>query len=82
MNVDHGHGDVSSQSISEAGNGEWIVPAVSYVAPDRRFCAFCGRPIARRFWQRAIEDRKRIFCDPTHADLYTTYPTSFDELDL
>jgi hypothetical protein len=58
--------DIASQG------GEWITPPISYVDPRRRFCAFCGRPIARRFWQVGAG----IFCDPAHAHEYTTYPRS------
>jgi hypothetical protein len=49
--------------------GEWVEPAVSYVDPVRRFCAYCGRPIARRFWRA----REAAYCDPGHA-ARATYP--------
>lgn len=59
---------------SETTGGEWVVPAVSYVDPVRRSCAFCGRPIARRYWRVAQEGKERIYCVPAHALLDTTYP--------
>lgn len=80
MSVDDEGGGADRRSSVGDGAGAWILPAVSYVDPTRRFCELCGRPIARRYWQIAIEERKRIFCDPTHADLYATYPRSFDEM--
>jgi hypothetical protein len=64
-----------------SGAGEWITPAVSYVAPTRHFCKFCGRPIARRFWQVRTEEGQGIFCDPGHAALDATYPRSHDRSD-
>ena len=57
-------------------DGEWIVPPVSYVDPNRRFCALCGRPIARRYWRARIGEREEVFCEPRHAWLYTPYPYS------
>ena len=54
--------------------GQWITPDVSYVNPNRRFCAFCGRPIARRYWQATGDRESEIFCEPAHAALHTTYP--------
>jgi hypothetical protein len=56
--------------------GEWITPPVSYVDPNRRFCAFCGRPIARKYWQVKEGTERLIFCDPAHAALRATYPES------
>jgi hypothetical protein len=65
------------ESSSDADNtegGEWIMPPVSYVDPSRRFCAFCGRPIARKYWQVKEGTERLIFCDPAHAALRATYP--------
>lgn len=53
--------------------GEWVTPPVSYVEPQRRFCALCGRPIARRYWRAAPTGTPLPFCDPAHAELYVTY---------
>jgi hypothetical protein len=64
----------TSPDVTSAGG--WVTPPVSYVDPTRRFCEFCGRPIARRFWQVEMEHGVAIFCDPAHAALYTTYPKS------
>lgn len=58
---------------TDATPGEWVVPAVSYVEPKRRFCALCGRPIARRYWRAAPIGSPLPFCEPAHADLYLTY---------
>ena len=58
----------------DGSHGRWVMPDVSYVSPHRRFCAFCGRPIARRYWQTLDEEDGRIYCDPAHAALHTTYP--------
>ena len=65
------------KEVSETSDGEWVVPAVSYVDPVRRSCDFCGRPIARRYWRVRQEGEERIYCDPGHARLDTTYPKGF-----
>jgi hypothetical protein len=53
--------------------GEWVTPSISYVEPLRIYCAFCGRPIAHQFWRAAPEGKLLSFCDPGHAELYTSY---------
>jgi hypothetical protein len=53
--------------------GTWVTPPVSYVEPLRLSCAFCGRPIARRYWSAAPNDESLVFCEPRHADLYVSY---------
>ena len=63
-----------------SGAGEWIIPAVSYVEPKRRFCAFCGRPIARRYWRAAPAGAPLPFCEPAHAELYVTYSIELEGL--
>ena len=78
MSVDRGGDDLNSGLNGANFAGEWITPPVSYVDPARRFCQFCGRPIARRFWQAKAEGEAGIFCDPAHAALFTTYPESSD----
>ena len=45
--------------------GHWVEPEVNYVDPERRFCAYCGRPIARRYWTSGEGDV--AFCSPEHA---------------
>ncbi|HEU0114882.1 MAG TPA: hypothetical protein VFQ80_09400 [Thermomicrobiales bacterium] len=55
--------------------GEWIVPDISYVEPDRRFCAYCGRPIARRYWRETTPAGDRAFCHPAHAGMYASGAT-------
>lgn len=57
----------------DSANGSWITPRVSYVEPLRLSCAFCGRPIARRYWHSSSEGTPLIFCDPSHAELYSSY---------
>jgi hypothetical protein len=79
MSVDHGGGNVNSAMTEANGMGEWITPPVSYIDPTRRFCKFCGRPIARRFWLAKTERGGGTFCGPAHAALFTTYPRSSDE---
>jgi hypothetical protein len=79
MSVDRGGGGLNSALIEANVAGEWITPQVSYVDPARRFCEFCGRPIARRFWQAKTEGGAGIFCNPAHAALFTTYPRSPDQ---
>ncbi len=54
-------------------NGSWVAPPVSYVEPLRLSCAFCGRPIARRYWSAAPKGDTLIFCNPEHAELYVSY---------
>lgn len=51
-------------------DGGWIVPDVSYVEPSRRFCAYCGRPIARRYWRESMPAGDLAFCQPAHAAMY------------
>lgn len=63
-------------SEDEAKNGRWVVPAVSYVDPVRRFCAMTGRPIARGYWQVVVAGREVAFSDREHAIRYATYPIS------
>lgn len=57
----------------KATAGKWINPPVSYVEPARRFCALCGRPIARRFFEVTVDGKTLPFCEPEHADLFQTY---------
>jgi hypothetical protein len=59
--------------MTEPAPGQWITPTVSYVEPKRLFCAFCGRPIARRYWLAAPAGEPLRFCEPAHAELYLTY---------
>lgn len=59
--------------------GEWVTPEVSYVDPERRHCAHCGRPIARRYWRREVGGKARVFCGPDHAVRFMTYPKSSPE---
>jgi hypothetical protein len=51
--------------------GEWITPEVSYVEPNRRFCAYCGRPIARRYWRVGTLAGELAYCEPAHAVRHT-----------
>ena len=81
MSANRGDGETRTQPSVARGTGEWIMPPVSYVDPTRRFCELCGRPIARRYWQARTERGEVIFCDPAHAALYATYPTSADQRD-
>jgi hypothetical protein len=76
MNAATGGGE-----LTETPGGEWVVPAVSYVDPVRRSCAFCGRPIARRYWRELREGAERIYCDPAHARLDVTYPKGLGDQD-
>jgi hypothetical protein len=59
----------AGKEIRETGQsqGGWVVPAVSYVDPSRRFCAYCGRPIARRYWERRGGGETLAYCGPEHA---------------
>ena len=64
--------------VSEQG-GHWVEPDVNYVDPERRFCAFCGRPIARRYWEvEAAGVGKVAYCSPDHADRKATYPVQLN----
>ena len=76
MNVAGGGTEIGSAAHIGSEGGEWITPAVSYVDPRRRFCVFCGRPIARRFWQAGAVGGAGIYCDPAHAQRHATYPLS------
>lgn len=78
MSAELNHAGRESPAITEeqAREGEWIMPTVSYINPERRFCAFTGRPIARRFWQVTVGERSLSFSDPAAALRYATYPKS------
>lgn len=70
--------DMSSRNASDGlvtdqTEGRWVTPPVSYVEPVRRFCALCGRPIARRYFEAAPNGGPLAFCQPEHAELYRTY---------
>lgn len=65
-----------AETITSSANdprGEWTTPSISYVEPQRRFCALCGRPIARRYWRAVVEGETFPFCNPAHAEMYTDY---------
>ena len=66
---------MAETTATESGQSTsaWVTPDVSYVEPLRNFCAFCGRPIARQYWKAAPAGESLSFCDPGHAELYTSY---------
>lgn len=74
MTGKEGDEGIVSWARSGHGSGEWVTPAVSYVDPVRRVCAYCGRPIARRYWREPVGETGGSFCDPAHAARHTTYP--------
>jgi hypothetical protein len=78
MSSDGNRRGVAPQSSEVTGTGGWVTPPVSYVDPTRRFCDFCGRPIARRFWQVETTSGLRLFCEPAHAAMQATYPLSLE----
>ena len=45
------------------------------VDPIRRACAYCGRPIARRYWRERGHDGDLAFCGPEHAAMYASGAT-------
>ncbi|MCA9860698.1 MAG: hypothetical protein KC438_13300 [Thermomicrobiales bacterium] len=53
--------------------GSWVTIDVGYVDPQRRSCALCGRPLARRIWRENVEGHMREFCEPAHVALYRDY---------
>jgi hypothetical protein len=65
-----------SITVEQAEAGEWVTPLVSYVDPERRFCAMTGRPIARRYWRVTVGGRELAFSDRQAAVRYATYPRS------
>lgn len=71
MEASASHPITDEQTTDETGR--WVTPPVSYVEPHRIFCAFCGRPLARRYWQGGPEAAPLAFCDPAHAARYRTY---------
>jgi len=65
---------MSESSATESTiEGTWVTPKVSYVEPLRNACALCGQPIPRKYWQATIDGKTRIFCTPTHAEMYVSY---------
>ena len=53
--------------------GQWVEPDVNYVDPERRFCAYCGRPIARRYWEaHGPGGEAAEYCSPDHAERKAT----------
>lgn len=61
------------EQLAGTGGG-WVLPDVSYIDPSRRFCAYCGRPIARRYWAELAES-DLAYCDAQHAARHATYPS-------
>ena len=53
--------------------GDWVTIDVGYVDPQRRSCAFCGRPLARKIWRQMIQGEVLDFCEPRHVTLYRSY---------
>jgi hypothetical protein len=59
--------------------GQWVEPDVNYVHPERRFCGYCGRPIARRYWEaQGAGGEIAAYCSPDHAERKATYPANLD----
>lgn len=54
-------------------SGSWVIREVGYVDPQRRSCALCGRPLARRIWQETVHGVTLEFCEPAHVVLYRDY---------
>ena len=55
--------------------GQWVEPEVNYVDPERRFCAYCGRPIARRYWRAtSVNGEEVAYCSPDHAARHENHP--------
>jgi hypothetical protein len=67
MSGDERHVEEELHEGERVVEGEWVDPPVSYVDPQRRFCAYCGRPIARRFWSRRGVGQDRVYCSPGHG---------------
>ena len=70
-----GNGGRSKERIEA---GEWVQPDVSYIDPVRRFCAYCGRPIARRYWEQRGGRYGEVYCNTAHAAAQATYPSRTD----
>ncbi len=69
-------GQEKVEGMSETGNetqGAWVTIDVGYVDPQRRSCALCGRPLARKIWRETIEGDALDFCEPGHVTLYRDY---------
>lgn len=65
-------------AVSEQ-TGRWVEPEVNYVDPERRFCAYCGRPIARRYWEDEMGSGElAAYCSPEHAERKATYPSHLE----
>ena len=54
-------------------SGAWVTLEVGYVDPQRRSCAFCGRPLATKVWREEVAGNMLDFCDPDHVARYYTY---------
>jgi hypothetical protein len=62
--------------MDEATNetaGRWVTIEVGYVDPQRRSCALCGRPLARKIWRETVDGETLDFCEPGHVGLYRSY---------
>lgn len=60
-------------STATGNSGQWVTMDVGYVDPQRRSCALCGRPLARRIWREEVEGNTLEFCEPAHVALYRDY---------
>ena len=78
MSGEQGKASNSGQLTERIEAGEWVQPDVSYIDPVRRFCAYCGRPIARRYWEQRGGGRGEVYCNPAHAAAQATYPSRTD----
>lgn len=54
-------------------SGTWVTIELGYVDPQRRSCALCGRPLARRIWRERIAGNTLDFCNPDHVARYHSY---------
>ncbi len=78
MSSSQGSAREAERSTAQTVRGAWVQPEVSYIDPVRRFCAYCGRPIARGYWQPNEGEHGQVYCDPAHATAQATYPNSTD----
>lgn len=53
--------------------GEWRTNEISYLEPHRVVCELCGQLVPARHWVDEISGAEHVFCNPGHAEKYTTY---------
>jgi hypothetical protein len=66
-------------STDPVSAGGWVDNDARWFEMRMVYCDLCGRVIAKRAWQAAIDGVPRRFCDPHCEQLYRTYLLNQEE---